>query len=247
MSIKTLIVDDESVAREVLHSYIDKYCPQLEIIDEADHAQSAIEKILQHKPELVFLDVEMPFGNAFDVLEATHTQSYEVIFVTAFSQYSLQALNMSASYYILKPVSIEELMKAVEKIRLKIEDKNSINSSQILLDNLKQKPENQQIVLPTQSGFDVVKINEIIRLQADGNFTQIYFKDGKKQMVCRFLKHFEALLPHPFLRIHRSHIINLQCLQSYHKGSGGVVIMNDGYEVEVSPTYKKQLLEYYSV
>lgn len=244
MKIKAVIVDDESIAREVLKNYLTKYCPQVEILGEAENIKEAVPLIAEKKPQLVFLDVEMPFGNAFDVLEATTEFSYETIFITAFSQYSLQALNKSASYYILKPIDIQELILAVNKVVENINNKEELDRNKILLENLKLKPEKQQLILPTLQGFDVVKTEEIIRLQADGNFTQVFLKNGSKKMVCRFLKHFDDLLETPFVRVHRSHIINSNFVKSYHKS--GTVNLFDETEIEVSASFKDQFLKIFS-
>ncbi|MDF2831421.1 LytR/AlgR family response regulator transcription factor [Chryseobacterium indoltheticum] len=241
MKIKSVIVDDEKIAREVLSNYLTKYCPQIEILGEAENIKDAVPLIAEMQPQLVFLDVEMPFGNAFDVLEATKEFSYETIFITAFSQYSLQALNKSASYYILKPIDIQELILAVNKVAESIEKKDELNRNKILLENLKLKPEKQQLILPTLQGFDVVKTEDIIRLQADGNFTQVYLTDNTKKMVCRFLKHFDDLLESPFVRVHRSHIINTNFVKSYHKS--GTATLSDNSEIEVSGSFKEQFLK----
>ena len=240
MKITAVIIDDEKIARDVLRNYLTKYCPQVKLLGEAENIKEAVPLIAEMCPQLVFLDVEMPFGNAFDVLEATSEFSYETIFITAFSQYSLQALNKSASYYILKPIDIQELILAVNKVAESLENKESFNRNKILLENLKLKPEKQQLILPTLQGFDVVKTEDIIRLQADGNFTQVYLIDGTKKMVCRFLKHFDLLLENPFVRVHRSHIINTNFVKSYHKN--GEIILKDGAEIEVSGTYKENFL-----
>lgn len=240
MKIKAVIVDDEKIAREVLRNYLTKYCPQVELLGEAENIKEAVPLISEKRPQLVFLDVEMPYGNAFDVLEATSEFSYETIFITAFSQYSLQALNKSASYYILKPIDIQELILAVNKVAESLENKENFSRNKILLENLKLKPEKQQLILPTLQGFDVVKTEDIVRLQADGNFTQVYLTDGSKKMVCRFLKHFDDLLENPFVRVHRSHIINIQFVKSYHKN--GEIILKDETEIEVSGTYKEDFL-----
>lgn len=243
MKIEAILVDDETMARKVLRNYLEKYCPQVSILGEAENIKQAVPLIQEKEPQLVFLDVEMPFGNAFDVLEATKGYTYETIFITAFSEYSLKALNMSAAYYILKPIDIQELILAVDKVTESIKQKERFNRNEILLENLKQVPERQQLMLPTQSGFDVVKLNEITRIQADGNFSLVYLKNGEKKMVCRFLKHFEDILETPFLRVHRSHIINLNFVKSYTKGSGGFLTMQDDMEIEVSNAYKKMVLE----
>ncbi len=241
MKIKAVIVDDEQIARNVLRNYLTKYCPQVEILGEAENIKEAVPLIENVQPQLVFLDVEMPFGNAFDVLEATKDHQYETIFITAFSEYSLKALNMSASYYILKPIDIQELITAVNRVAETLEKKEELNRNRILLENLQKKPEKQQIILPTVQGFDVVKIDEIVRLQADGNFTQIFLQDGSRKMVCRFLKFFDELLDFPLVRVHRSHIVNFNFVKSYHKN--GEIVLNDGTEIEVSNSYKEQFLK----
>ena len=241
MKITAVIVDDEQIARNVLRNYLEKYCVHVEILGEAENINEAVPLIEKTKPQLVFLDVEMPFGNAFDVLEATKHCPYETIFITAFSEYSLKALNLSASYYILKPIDIQELILAVSKVTETLQHKEELNRNRILLENLQKKPEKQQIILPTAQGFDVVKIAEIVRLQADGNFTQIYLQDGSKKMVCRFLKFFDELLDFPLVRVHRSHIVNFNFVKSYHKN--GEIVLNDGTEIEVSSSYKEQFLK----
>lgn len=242
--IKAVIVEDEAAALAALENYIRKFCPQIDLIGAASNAKEAIIKIHELKPELVFLDVEMPFGNAFDVLDECIDIHFETIFVTAFSEYSLRALNQSASYYLLKPVSIEELIIAVNKVQQQLQQKQFINRNQILIENSKElRPEKQQIILPTMDGFDVVKMEDIIRLKGNGNFTDVFLKDGTKKMVCRFLKHFTEMLPYPFVRIHKSHVINIQAVRSYHKGTGGYVILDDGAEVEVSAGYKDAFLD----
>lgn len=242
--IKSVIIEDESAAREVLRSYLQKCCPQVEVLGEAQDSKEAVELIHQVQPQLVFLDVEMPFGNAFDVLEACKDLHFETIFVTAFSEYSLKALNQSAAYYLLKPVSIEELILAVNKVQEQLNRQEIFNRNKIIVDNFKESQvEKQQIILPTMEGFEVVKAGDIVRLQGNGNFTNAYLSDGTKRMVCRFLKHFEEILPFPFLRIHKSHIINMNFVKAYHKGAGGCVVLQDGSEVEVSTSYKSSFLD----
>ncbi|MFB9077863.1 LytR/AlgR family response regulator transcription factor [Flavobacterium procerum] len=240
--IKSVIVEDELAAREVLKNYLSKYCPQVEVIGEAQNIKEAVPLLHELKPQLVFLDVEMPFGNAFDVLEACKDLHFETIFVTAFSEYSLRALNQSAAYYLLKPISIEELIVAVNKVQHQIMNHEIFNRNKIIVENFhEQKLEKQQVILPTLEGFEVVKMEEIVRLRGNGNFTDLYLNNGNKKMVCRFLKHFSEILPLPFIRVHKSHIINVNCVKSYNKG--GIVTLNDGAEIEVSPTYKEEFLK----
>lgn len=242
--IKAVLVEDEQAALVALENYIRKFCPQVQVIGTAQNSKEAIVVLHELQPELVFLDVEMPFGNAFDVLDACQDLQFETIFVTAFSEYSLKALNQSAAYYLLKPVSIEELILAVNKVQQQLKHNQLVNRNQIIVANAKEsKPEKQQVILPTLDGFDVVRMEEIVRLRGNGNFTDVYLTDGRKKMVCRFLKHFTEILPFPFLRIHKSHVININFVKSYHKGTGGYVMLQDGTEVEVSAAYKEQFLE----
>jgi two-component system, LytTR family, response regulator len=243
MKIKAVIVDDELIAREVLENYLKKYCPVVEVIGQAQHIKEAVPMIQSLKPQLVFLDVEMPYGNAFDVLEACQDQQFETIFITAYSEYSLRALNMSAAYYILKPIDITELISAVNKVQLSILKTEDFNRTKILLQNLKLQPEKQQIILPTLQGFDVIKTEHIIKLQANGNFTDVYLADGSCKMICKFLKHFDELLDVPFVRVHRSFIVNSRFIKSYSKSAGGFVTLLDGSEIEVSATHKEELLK----
>ncbi|MBK5722070.1 response regulator transcription factor [Dysgonomonas sp. Marseille-P4677] len=244
--ITSVIVEDEPAAREALKNYLVKYCPQIEVIGEAHNCKESIPLLHELEPQLVFLDVEMPFGNAFDVLEGCKDLYFETIFVTAFSEYSLRALNQSAAYYLLKPVSIEELILAVNKVQQHIINKQIFNRNKILVENFKEpKPEKQQVILPTLEGFEVVKMEEIVRLQGNGNFTDIYLRDKSKKMVCRFLKHFSEILPYPFIRIHKSHIVNFNFVKSYHKNSGGYVTLEDGTEIEISSSYKEEFLKFF--
>jgi two-component system LytT family response regulator len=244
--IRAIIADDESAARETLKNYIQKYCEGVEIIAEAKDVPEAVAAVNQHKPQLLFLDVEMPFGNAFDVLEQTAEVPYETIFVTAFSEYAIKALNFSAAYYILKPVAIEELVKAVDKVRENMSQNSDLNRSAIIAQNLKN-PDNKKLVLPTTSGFEVVPVKEIIRLSGSGNYTDIYLTDGRKKVVSKVLRHFQEMLEDQgFMRVHKSHLVCMEHIQAYHRGRGGVLTMADGAEIEVSPTRKQEVIDYFS-
>ncbi|VXB35191.1 DNA-binding response regulator [Flavobacterium sp. 9AF] len=239
--IRSVIVEDETAAREVLKNYLTKYCPQVEIIGEAANIKEAVPLLHDLEPQLVFLDVEMPFGNAFDVLEACKDLQFETIFVTAFSEYSLKALNQSAAYYLLKPISIEELIVAVNKVQQQLAKHDLINRNKIIVENFREpKPEKQQVILPTLEGFEVVQMKDIVRLKGNGNFTDLHLVDGSKKMVCRFLKHFSEILPFPFLRVHKSHIINVNFVKAYNKG--GFITLQDESEIEISSTYKDDFL-----
>lgn len=240
--IRCVIVEDEDVAREVLVSYLTKYCPQVALVGEAENAKIAVTMIHDLKPDLVFLDVEIPYGNAFDVLEACSDLRFETIFVTAYSEYALKALNASASYYLLKPLNIEELMKAVHVVEEQLAQKEQFNRNEILLQQVKNTEQKlQRLVIPTIHGFEVVSLNEVVRLQGNGNFTDIILQNGQKKMACRFLKHYEDLLNFPFMRVHRSHVINCDFVRAYNKG--GFIELVNGEEVELSASYKDAFLK----
>ncbi len=242
--IKAVIVEDEKIAQEVLSDYIKRYCPSIQLMGVASDIHEAVPMIHDLKPDIVFLDVEMPYGNGFDVLDACSDVAFETIFITAYAEYAIKAINKAAAYYLLKPLSIEELILAVEKVKSNIDSKHQLNRNRILLENLaEKKSELHQLVLPTLEGFDVIKAENVVRLQGNGNFTDIFLHGKQKKMVCRFLKYFEELLPDHFIRIHKSHIVNSKYIVSYHKGSGGYVTLEDGSEIEVSVTYKDELLK----
>mgnify|MGYP003594421227 CR=1 FL=1 len=243
MRIRSIIVDDEQIARNVLENYLKKYCPVVELVGQAQHIKEAVPMIKELQPQLVFLDVEMPFGNAFDILEACQDMQFETIFITAYAEYSLKALNKSAAYYILKPIDISELVTAVNKVQEALLKKEEFNRNKILLENLKLRPEQQQIILPTLQGFDVIRTENITKLQAKGNFTEVHFNNGSYKLICKFLKHFDDLLDAPFIRVHRSFIINTNYVKSYSKSAGGFLTLHDGSEIEVSATYKPMLLK----
>jgi len=239
-----LIVDDESHARETLGSYLGKYCSSVSVVGEAENIKVAQSLISELRPDLIFLDIEMPFGNAFDLLEKVGPQEFEVIFVTAFSQYAIQALNMSAAHYLLKPIDIDELIEAVNQATTNKNQKEQINRASILIDNLNTDSSlKKKIVLPQLHGFEVKNVNEIIYCQAEENFTKFHFSDGKSALICRKLKHYESLLSElGFHRIHRSTLINLDFVMKYHKGRGGQVELSNGDTLDVSESKKKSFL-----
>lgn len=238
--LKALLVDDEKVSRDVLAGYIRKYCPDVSLAGEAANIEQARKQIDSLRPDLLFLDIEMPRGNGFDLLEQIPDPAFDIIFVTAFSDYAIRALNVSAAYYILKPVSIEELVKAVDKVKKIREERGSWKPTQVLFENLNTSvKQNQKIVLPLLNGFEIVKVGDIIRCRANDNFTEFYFTTGKKMMICRTLKYYEGVLAdYDFIRVHKSHLVNKHHIKRYMKGSGGTLVMTDDSEIDVSPNYK---------
>ncbi len=243
--LKAIIVEDEPVSRETLRNYIGKYCKQVHIAGEAESVKTGLESIKRHKPDLIFLDVEMPYGNAFDLLDQVEERNFETIFVTAYDHYAMKALNFSASYYILKPIDIDELVKAVEMVAEKKETKEHALRTNILIDNIRiENKQLQKIILPLLDGFEVVTVKDILHCKANDNFTEFFFVDGSKQLICRTLKFYDELLSDlDFIRVHKSHLVNLQYIKRYKKGKGGQVILTDNTAVDVSPSRKGELLQ----
>lgn len=244
--LKAVIIDDEKDSREILAAYVNRYCQDVTVCGFGESVVTGLEAIRKHDPDIVFLDIEMPYGNGFDLLHQAEPVSFETVFVTAFGNYAIQALNQSAAYYLLKPIDIDELVKAVEKIRRERND-GQPRHARVLLDNLKTTSVQQKVMLPTLEGFEVVPVQAILYCEAVDNFTRFYFEDRKEMLICRTLKHYEEVLsPHRFLRIHRSYLVNPEFVIRYNKGKGGTVTMKNSRELDVSPNRKGDLLDYFS-
>ncbi|CAM1343893.1 LytR/AlgR family response regulator transcription factor [Tenacibaculum amylolyticum] len=242
MKLRTIIVEDEQISREILKNYIKKYCPNIEVLGEASNIKEAHELIKKHELDLVFLDVEMPFGNAFDLLEKIENKTFETIFVTAYDHYAIEVLNSQATYYLLKPISIDELIKAVNLVTEIIEKEDQLQNTilQPTTATITGK-----ITIPLQDGFEVVNVEEIVFCKADDNYTEIHFSNTKK-IVSKTLKHFEETLKeYPFARIHKSYLVNINAITKYKKGKGGSVELINGKEILVSASKKGNLLAYF--
>jgi two-component system LytT family response regulator len=242
MILKAVIVEDESSSREILRNYLAKYCKNVNVLGEAASVRDGIELIAKTKPDLVFLDVEMPFGNAFDLLDQLPDRSFETVFVTAYNSYALEALNNHAAYYLMKPINIDELIKAVSYVA-EIKEKENTLEDQVL--KSKMTKAEGKITLPQQDGFQVLNVSDILYCKADDNYTEIYL-ENKKLLVSKTLKYFEeALADYTFARIHKSYLVNVNEVIKYRKGKGGSVIVSNGKELLVSASKKRQLLSYF--
>ncbi len=242
MELKAIIIEDEANSREILRSYLVKYCKDVKIEGEAASIQEGIQLINEHELDLIFLDVEMPFGNAFDLLEQVPDRNFETVFVTAYNHYAMDALNNHAAYYLMKPINIDELVKAVEYVSEIKKKEEALNDRivQPMIKNVKGK-----ITLPQQDGFQVLDVSDIIFCRADDNYTEIHL-ENKKILVSKTLKYFEeALSKFPFARIHKSYLVNVNEIVKYKKGKGGSVIVSNGKELMVSASKKKDLLAYF--
>jgi len=243
--IKTIIVDDELGARESLSKIIEKNCKEIEIVAKADAMLSAYDAINKHQPDLVFLDIEMPKGNAFDLLGKFDEINFDIIFTTAYDHYAIQAIKFSAIDYILKPIDTEELVSAVERFQKKTGQKNFLDKKfKALLSNLKPENKIKKIGIPDSDGLVFINLSDIIRCDSDGNYTFFILTTGKKIIATHTLGEYEQMFAdNNFFRVHRSHLINLEHVKKYIKGEGGYVIMTDNSQVEVSRRNKIEFLE----
>lgn len=245
MAIKAIIVDDELGARESLSKMIEKNCKSIEIVAKADSMANAFMEITTHQPDLVFLDIEMPNGNAFDLLEKFKEINFNIIFTTAYDHYAIKAIKFSAIDYILKPIDPEELMKAVTRYESQVNNKNSLDKKfKTLLSNVKPENKLKKVGIPDGDGLIFINLADIIRCDSDGNYTYFILTSGKKIIASRTLGEYEQMfIDDNFFRVHRSHLINLEHVKKYIKGEGGYVIMSDNSQVEVSRRNKNEFLE----
>jgi two-component system LytT family response regulator len=243
MKLTAIIVEDEETSRDILRNYLKKYCPNVSILGEAENVDQALVLIRNNDLDLVFLDVEMPYGNAFDLLDKVGDINFETIFVTAYNHYAIDALNAHASYYLMKPISIDELIKAVDYVT-DIKTKEDALQDQVLVPKLNAV--NGKITIPVQSGFEVINTADILYCKADDNYTEIYLNSSKRKLVSKTLKYFEDVLNGAnFARVHKSYLINVNEIVKYNKGKGGSIELSNGKEIMVSASKKSDLLSYF--
>lgn len=242
--IRTILVDDETDSIRVLQRLLNAYCPEVEVIGTADGVETALNVIQMARPDLVFLDIEMTHGNAFDLLNQLQPITFQIIFVTAFDNYAIRAFKYSALDYLLKPVDIDDLREAVKRAATKVQGKNFLDQMETLLYNMETFQLSQQkMAVPTLTGLVFIPIKDILRFEANGSYTTIYLTSKEEIIATRNIKEYEDLLPAAiFCRVHNSHIINLHKIQKYHKGRGGYVIMEDGSNIEVASRRREEFL-----
>jgi two-component system LytT family response regulator len=248
-----LIVDDEFHARENLQMMLGEFCPQIKVVDTASNIVEAREKILNLQPQILFLDIRMPSGSeGFGLLDSLPEKNFQVVFVTAFKHFALKAFNANAIHYILKPIDIEDLMQAVEKIcdyfdSFQSDKQNLVHyleSVKSLSEAIKNAQRQNRLTLYHSKGFKIVSVNEIVRLEAEGNCTSLFFANGQKYLDTKTLKIFEETLDTDiFMRVHKSHIINFDYLREYSNIDGGMAIMHDGFHIPISRARLPEFLE----
>jgi two-component system, LytTR family, response regulator len=241
---KALIIDDEIQGRVALKQKIADYCPAINVVGEAANGKDGIALIEEVNPDIIFLDIEMPRMTGFEMLANLKKKDFHVVFTTAYDQYAIKAIKFSAFDYLLKPVDIEELKAAVDRITT-IKTFQTNEQAAVLQENIIQpKKKLNKLAIPTIEGLLFFEINIITYLEASANYTNIHFSDNTKIIASKTLKDFEELLPHDvFFRVHNSFLINLNCIKRYIRGDGGQVELSDGNIIDVSRRKKDEFLK----
>ncbi len=242
--LKAIIADDEAHCSKTLKEMLKRYCPEVNVLASCANGIEALQAIQQYDPDLVFLDVEMPKMNGFEMLEQLGAVNFHLIFVTSYDAYALKAIRFSAIDYLLKPLDRVELEAAVQKVVKRMQTPLP-EQLRIILEKM-QNPAaaSTKIALPTMEGLQMISVESIISCEADDNYTTLTLKNNKKIVVSCTLKVIEELLEeHPFIRVHRSFLVNLDEVEKYVKGDGGYLVMSDGAHIFISRNKKDELLK----
>jgi two-component system LytT family response regulator len=243
--INYLLIDDEPKNIRLLQKMLEEFCPDTCFAGAASSAKEGEDLIRKTLPDLVFLDIQLSHENAFDLLDRLLPVNFEVIFVTAFDDYTLRAFRYAALDYLLKPVNIRELIAAVQRASERLRLRNTNRQLQNLLANLRHPDvTSHKLALPNAESLTFISVEDIIRCEASGSYTTFFMKNGDKMLSTKTIREYEDLLPSDlFLRIHNSHIVNLQYIKKYHKGRGGYIEMEGSVSIEVSTRRKSKFLE----
>ncbi len=236
--IKIVIIDDERHSRRVLRKMLVDFCDGVSILGEAEDVHSGIELLNRVKPDLVLLDIEMPNGDGFDILNALGDANFHVVFVTGYDQFAIKAIKYAALDYLLKPVNLEELQIAIDKLRLAKKDNKGRLRYFFQRYGSRHDPP-QQIILPGRDSHVVVELNKILRIEADGSYVMMYLEEDKSYLVVNSLSYYENLLPaQSFFRIHKSHLINIEKVEQVTTGRMSKVRLIDGSELDIAARRK---------
>lgn len=243
---KAILIDDEPDGILTLQKMLQRHCPQVSILATCTNAVAAKEKIETLKPDVVFLDIQMPGKTGIELLQEIGSKDFEVVFVTAYNEYMLQALQFSAADYLLKPVDEDRLIEAVQRVEKRLEAEKSTDQTAALLHNLAKAGSTleMRLCLPTFKGFIVLKLHEIIYCEAERSYTVFHLDNGKTIMVSKPLLDYDVMLKDTsFFRVHKSFLVNMDHVREYERGEGGTVIMDNGMEIEVSRRRKELFVE----
>jgi two-component system LytT family response regulator len=241
---KAIIIDDEKNVINTITNLIILNFSDIEIVASATNIETGLKIIRTHQPDVVFLDIQLPDGTGFDLLRQLEKILFKIIFITGHEEYALDAIKISALDYILKPVDEDELKRAIEKAREIIKHEEEQLKLQALLENLHDKKSLKRIILRTSDFLYFVAIDDIIRAEADNNYTSFYLSNGKSILVSRTIKEFTELLKGAgFIRVHQSHLINISYIEKYVKADGGYIVLKDKTDIPVSSNNKHQILQ----
>ncbi len=246
MNITAILVEDEFKIREVFKQLLEKYCPTILLLGEADNIADGYTLILKNKPDVVFLDIEMPGGTGFDLLSKFDMIPFETIFVTSYGHYAIRALKMSALDYLLKPVLIEDLIALPDKLKEAIGLKQNASKYTLLKNNLTSTEREKKLAVTSKKSLELINISDIVYLNGDGNYTTFFLKNKEKLVVSKTLKEFESILCSPtndFIRIHKASILNISYLKSLITGVETFALLKDKTQLEVSRRKKRELIE----
>jgi two-component system, LytTR family, response regulator len=251
MNMKAIIIDDELSGREVLKELLHVNCPDVVIVNALNSCETGLQSIREDKPDLVFLDIQMPNASGFDLLNQLEKIDFEIIFVTAHDSFAIRAFKYAAVDYLLKPIKVAELIDAVNRAKERVNKNHGMENIRFMLEKVNPAKKvfvNNKILLPTLGGYNIIEVSDITYCKSESNYTRFNFEDGKNILVSKTLKEFESiLLENNFFRIHRSYMINLNCIAKYNKGKGGEVVMKDGTVLEVSREKKEEFLKLFSI
>lgn len=243
--IKAVIIDDEKNAREAITQIVKKHFNDIDIVGSADDVSSGVKLISSLKPDIVLLDIKLPDGTGFDILDHLNEINFSTIFITAYNEHAIKAFKFSAIDYLLKPIDIDEFKLAINKVKKTREQQNTKKKLEAFLENIDNISKDvKKIVLKTSDSIHLINVNEILRCQSEGNYTKFFFTNRPALMVSKNIKeYYDMLKDYQFFRPHQSHIVNINFIKQYHKLEGGYLIMQDNSTVPVSTRKRDNLMK----
>lgn len=246
--ITAVIIDDEENSRITLKGKLELFCPEVQVLGEAGDVNGGFDTLVNHKPEVLFLDIQLSGESGFDLLEKIKGEegcNPALIFITAHDEFAIRAIKFSALDYLLKPIDAEELVRAIRRVEEQKGVPREAAGLNVLMENIRMASDSpRKIVIPTSDGMHVVHVSNIIRLESNSNYTSFHLKEGKNILASRTLKEFDSILqPYYFLRIHKSHLVNMNYIRRFVPQDGGYIILEDGSNIPVSNRKKDMLLE----
>jgi two-component system LytT family response regulator len=245
-SVKAFIIDDEFQSRKFLGKMMHQYFPEISLVGEASTVEEGLKGIKEYNPNIVFLDIQMKCETGFDLLNRLPEINFALIFITAFDKYAIKAFRFNAIDYLLKPIVIDELIEAINKVKQRTALAQSASKGQVeqlYRDITNPQKIHDKIAIPTGEGFIIIPVNEIVYCHASSNYTEFYLTDKKRILSSHTLKQYDEILTsQSFFRAHRSFLINLAHIKMYRRGEGGEIVMSNGHEIELSRTHKDEFL-----